>query len=561
MEPLTFRASKQAITERKQMIKTIGLTMVVGYGIHYLASPLVLIASWTSLLIPCGLLFLFGWFVLPKVAERFSLKLLQESSAVLTKQGIEYQLGQQKEKISYERISSLLIQENTKGETVIVKVCGAGQMTLLLHSLEQMNQLAHELTKRIPDQKTVRTHRSIWNTRWAVVFALALAYGLFFLFWNTISADVIPLFALLGLTTAMFYRPFSKNLGYNFRFFETAFYLITMLVILSSHFITFSEQGVVSFDMCSLWGRYIQQSGCLYQLNKGGPVLTTTGAYPWVRMLGENIIFASPRTPVGIWTHHLPHPDDIMDFQVSENGATVASWSFDVSSSSRRFWVWDTISGSLLHEQGYSHLQMKLALSPDGRILALSQNGQIELRDVNSWEVQQTFRGGGQLAFSPNGRYLASGQQNNTVAVWDLVQGTKVATFAALTDTNSGITGIVFTPDSQQLVGVTINGEVLVWQVADGTLLHHWLEDGIIPVPVIAFSPDGRHLAVSFMGSAGVGPSSFYVNIWQLEDGQLAKNIQWEDRITSLDFSADGQLFVVSTLQETVVFRVSQFLP
>lgn len=98
------------------------------------------------------------------------------------------------------------------------------------------------------------------------------------------------------------------------------------------------------------------------------------------------------------------------------------------------------------------------------------------------------------LAFSPDGRTLASGSRGN-VELWDVKSGEKVRTLKRA-EPQYGVWGcaIAFSPDGKTLASGFGNGAVILWNVGSGeelrTLGGH---TGI--VNTLAFSTDGRVLA------------------------------------------------------------------
>jgi WD40 repeat protein len=108
-----------------------------------------------------------------------------------------------------------------------------------------------------------------------------------------------------------------------------------------------------------------------------------------------------------------------------------------------------------------------VAFSPDGRWLAASNNdNSISLWDAATLKDGATWRGPGQLrmtVFSPDGKTLAAGHINGAVALWDVAAGKKQATILA----HEGIIlGVAFSPDGKTLVTTGIDRAVRIWRVS-----------------------------------------------------------------------------------------------
>ena len=137
-----------------------------------------------------------------------------------------------------------------------------------------------------------------------------------------------------------------------------------------------------------------------------------------------------------------------------------------------------------------------VAFSPNGRSLASTgMDGNIKLWAVPSGDALATLSGHdghvSTVCFSPDGRSLASGGRDTTIKLWDLDQRRCVATLVGHT---AAVREVAYSPDGRSLASAGSDTTVRIWDVASGTC-SQTLTEHSSTVRHACFSADGRWLA------------------------------------------------------------------
>jgi WD40 repeat protein len=250
--------------------------------------------------------------------------------------------------------------------------------------------------------------------------------------------------------------------------------------------------------------------------------------------------------------------------------------------------LWDTRTGKrMAGVTGKADGVCSVAFSPDGKILAVAEYpGIIRLCDAPTGRVGLTIQAPalttGSIAFSPDGKWLAAGlwaggkdgvsSPGNDIAVWDTATGELTRTLQGHAE---GVLAVAFSPDGKLLASGGWEGVVKVWDVASGreraTLDFPALRKRLgaanpICVESVTFSPDGRTLVtcvgVSMIREKPAGAGE--VTFWSTTNDRVVATLQGIDEmVRRVAFSPDGKLLATAgssgsiRLWDTATYRAA----
>ncbi|MGH3696221.1 MAG: CHAT domain-containing protein [Pseudonocardiaceae bacterium] len=130
------------------------------------------------------------------------------------------------------------------------------------------------------------------------------------------------------------------------------------------------------------------------------------------------------------------------------------------------------------------------------------------------------------VAFSPDGRWLATASDDETARIWCTVSERQIAAFAH----DNVVVGVAFSRDGCWLATAGEDYTARVWDVGSGRRVAEFAHDYV--VIEVAFSPNGGFLATaSGDGTAG---------IWDLGSGRKTVTLNHDNQVYGVAFSPDG---------------------
>ena len=204
---------------------------------------------------------------------------------------------------------------------------------------------------------------------------------------------------------------------------------------------------------------------------------------------------------------------------------------------------------------GHTSLVRNLAFSSNGKMLASSsKDNLIKLWRLSSGYNTQTLEGHTDrvqsLALNANGNFLASSSNDGAIKIWKLSSPNKDQDTITLNGpANSVATRLALSPNNKLLVSAGYNHPITIWEFPSGKQLNaiHKYTGSVMD---LAINPDGQSLAVALKNKI--------VRFWEIPSGSpLQPLVEHTNVVTCVAISPDSTLLVSVSKDQTI--KISKF--
>lgn len=258
-------------------------------------------------------------------------------------------------------------------------------------------------------------------------------------------------------------------------------------------------------------------------------------------------------------------PQSGMEFYRLKAGTNILSISSNgilaASAAGANITVWDIESGQILtnktqfirNDNNDLRSISALVFSADGSMIASSEG-----EGDSSWQIPRPPSIGGRiviwdpltgndivsmqhgdsvpvLAFSSNGKKLASGSFDGTSRVWDVQTGRPLSNFSF----EANVGAVAFGKNDEWIVSSSDDGTAKIWDARTGNEINRLITGNDTNVKSIAISPNGEYMA---------GGNDEGVWVWQIEGQEISKMEHGQAlTISSVDYGPDGKTVVTAS--------------
>lgn len=225
---------------------------------------------------------------------------------------------------------------------------------------------------------------------------------------------------------------------------------------------------------------------------------------------------------------------DYLNFvNFSPDGGTLIQVFYDYETSSTQIQTWDVYTGNLISSlKENTNDFINTVFCPNSISVAVTDRHgkKIYLWNLITEEMKELIGHTSEvqkIAFSPDGKTLASGGKDEVIRLWDVESGVLENTFAGHA---LSIESLKFSSDGEIIVSHGGDNNLCIWNANSGELIHI-ISDFKDEIKDLDFAADGKTLVTA--------NSNGLIQTWNMYTGRKLDEFKWNTHVEFVQFSPD----------------------